>query len=856
MRQHFDVIKSSLGLNCSKPESMLKAIQDERANQLQEIESSRNQISELAGRLDAIESEKKSIQAQFDKYRKSNESSQNASSLSALNAIKEEAKLKKIQGEVHRLRTQLQSAQKELQSSEGERNRLSDMVAALQAEVAGLRDMTAQNHRLQEDLSQVQIENKSQGQRIQMLESNILDNQKTLSSKEQEIAILREQLSSIQTGRIGIEHEKQHLVTRLEEMNFRIIELESERDAHAKEMNSRVAELGSGREAYAEEMNARILALGSERDALAAEKDEKNEQLYGLNEELQLLANERDALLSEKESLEAENEEMLVQFGLLSEEMVTKECERAKVEEELKRLEDERKSYEKTLQDAKSEGMAYREQLEDERRQHEEQLLAKDAEKNSKEKELENHLQIAHRRSQEYESQLHMSEEKLNVLLRESEDVANNVGDVDDNTKKLIEVNTALRVKIRAMASEQTAAAEQIQAMESHKLGLNGKVEDLQNLVDELIASFEAKEGKLQSIIKCIKQEKEEIGNKSLTQESDITRLRKELETSKGAAEECTALRRNLTDMENKLSEHDRLLQQKDAAAKDLYNRLQNAGNAPVESAEMEMLRDTVRDLEATISSDKTQLQELGEICDQTQQDLLRTTQELQVSVETAQQLENDLQSKRNVESTNQMLESRLDQLEKELMTARRNEMKYRNNVGGQQASKEQNGELLDELVALRRQVDSLEQEKKESPSAPSAREEAMERELRLLQQQMAQKDTQIAGMEEKLRCIDEDLNESKQQANEKQANIDELTAELEKMKLLASEKSTSQILEDNIMMSKQLVSLAHAFEKSENSRAGILESVESERQANAERLQHLTGHVKRFYATLKMSDM
>merc|ERR1712176_821453 len=101
--------------------------------------------------------------------------------------------------------------------------------------------------------------------------------------------------------------------------------------------------------------------------------------------------------------------------------------------------------------------------------------------------------------------------------------------------------------------------------------------------------------------------------------------------------------------------------------------------------------------------------------------------EQLQVSVETARQLENDLQSKRDVELTNQMLESRLDQLEKELMTARSKERNKPSHY--QKMSKELDSEMFNELAALRRQVESLEQEKKTSSSAASDRELAMERE-------------------------------------------------------------------------------------------------------------------------------
>ena len=132
----------------------------------------------------------------------------------------------------------------------------------------------------------------------------------------------------------------------------------------------------------------------------------------------------------------------------------------------------------------------------------------------------------------------------------------------------------------------------------------------------------------------------------------------------------------------------------------------------------MEMLRDTVRDLEATIANDKKELQELGEICDQTKEGLTRTREQLQSSEETAQQLQTDLRSKESVEATNQMLESRLDQLEKELMTAKSEEIKLRNEASDlkkqtleQQSSITHNSEVSAELIELRRQVESLKQE-------------------------------------------------------------------------------------------------------------------------------------------------
>jgi len=800
-------LNSSLGLNSSTIESVVTAINSERATQLQDIETSRNEVSALTKKLNDIESEKNSIQAQFEKYRKSQEGTPKEFAVSALSAIKEEAKLKKMQGDLHKLRIELQNTSNELQKSESERIELIKNRAELEAKVAGLGDVSAHNNQLKEDLSQFQRMNASQEQRISMLENNISENTRILSSKDQEITRLQEQQRSSQSDASGIKDERQQLITKLDETNAHISELGSNHDSYAVEMNRKVEEL--------------------------------NEQIDRLNEDLQGMTNNRDILLEEKESLEVETEEMLVQFGLLNEEMIGKENEMAKAEEDLCRLEEALQSQNIELNDVQNEAQSYREQLEVERRRHEEQLREKEEDIRAKDKELENNLQIAH----STKDQLRTSERRLSDLIRESEEMTNNVGNVDENTKKLIEVNTALRGKLREMTTEQSAAVEQIQAMESDKMGLNGKVDDLQNLVDELIASFEAKVAKLQSTIEETNVQKHDISNKSLLQESEIARLSQELETSKATAEECLVLRRDLTTIQNKLSEQERLLLQKDAAAQDLYNQLQNAGAAPVVSAEMEMLRDTVRDLEATIANDKKELQELGEICDQTKEGLKRTREQLQFSEETAQQLQTDLRSKESVEATNQMLESRLDQLEKELMTAKSEEIKLRDEASDlkkqtleQQSSKTHNSEVSAELIDLRRQVESLKQENRLASSVAIAREESMEKELRALQDQLVQKDNQIAGIEET------------------QQSIDELVAENEKLKLLASELSdsaTKNLMEENIELKTQLVSLAQALASSENCQADAIEKIETERQDHAESLRRMTVNMKRFYATL-----
>merc|ERR1711865_849474 len=494
-------------------------------------------------------------------------------------------------------------------------------------------------------------------------------------------------------------------------------------------------------------------------------------------------------------------------------------------------------------------------------------IKSKDNELLLKEVELQNDLQLARRKSHTYEDQLHESEEKLNVLIKESEEIAkNNIGNIDESNKKLIGINTALREKLRDVSSEQSVTASRIRNMESEKEGLNGKVDDLQNLVDELIASFETKEGNLQSIIHDINFQKADIINKFETQDTELSRLNQELEVSNGAAEELETLRHRLADSENQLSEQNRLLRQKDAALEDLHNQLDNSGNIPVVSAELEILRQTNYDLESTIATDKNQLEDMGIICDETQQELTRTIDQLKISDDLVQQLQTDLKSKEETESTNRMDKLRLDELE-EVLTSTRNEEKK------QRSEADELRQKGTELETLRQQIELFQREKTISLSSPStAAEERMKEELRSLRERIAEKDDRMSNMDQQLQSVNIEFRIANKEMEMKDQNIAALTAELGTLKaslatMTSTSSSPSRVLElssqknqaddDDVeeKMRSQIVSLAQALEHSESHRADVIETIETERHANADSLRRMTENVKRFYTTLNMSD-
>jgi len=889
-------------------------LNQENANRLLEIESSNHEISVLTHRINEIELEKNSIDIQFEEFRKSHVNSQNTSAVSALNAAKDQAKLKKMQSEVQQLRLQLKNTTDGLRNSENERTRFSSRCTELESEIARLGQLVDGADSLQQDLFKFQQVNGKQERRIEHLESNLSQNEHVLLLKDQEIANLRDFQDSNTTG---VENQNRDLLQKLNETNGKL-----------------------------QETSSRLFNLESD-------IQDKNSTLDSLNNKLSELINEKDQLQNEKESLLEETDDMLVQFGLLNEEMMAKETDAARVEEELTRLKEERHLYEDELQELRGRVQAQAEELrskditleeelrlkaeefrskEDELRTkenelrskdsaheqelrsktnelrskdsaHEQELRSKENELRSKdsaheqelrskddaikskdnefllkEVELQNDLQLARRKSHTYEDQLHESEEKLNVLIKESEEIAkNNIGNLDESNKKLIGINTALREKLRDVSSEQSVTASRIRTMESEKEGLNGKVDDLQNLVDELIASFETKEGNLQSIINDINFQKADIINKFETQDTELSRLNQELEVSNGAAEELETLRHRLADSENQLSEQNRLLRQKDAALEDLHNQLDNSGNIPVVSAELEILRQTNYDLESTIATDKNQLEDMGIICDETQQELTRTIDQLKISDDLVQQLQTDLKSKEETESTNRMDKLRLDELE-EVLTSTRNEEKKQRSEADELRQKvsdleTRSGEGSTELETLRQQIELFQREKTISLSSPStAAEERMKKELRSLRERIAEKDDRMSNMDQQLQSVNIEFRIANKEMEMKDQNIAALTAELGTLKaslatMTSTSSSPSRVLElssqknqadvDDVeeKMRSQIVSLAQALEHSESHRADVIETIETERHANADSLRRMTENVKRFYTTLNMSD-
>jgi chromosome segregation ATPase len=769
-------------------EQEMKTLKANETTLKREVNSLRSEISSLQLFLDTKEAENHTLRSEFAVLQQSHSSLQASSASSSLDAIKEEAKLKKMEEEMLQLRSEMDSTLQNRDAIEVERRRL-------EMEVSELFQRLSTTDNLQNDLTRSQELNKSQKQQIQSLADTLAVTENSLNEKATFIDTLRRENDIKQTNLMNLENERDNLLTRLEEMQTQISRFEGK---------------------WEEMQNA----FG-----------DRNATVESLQEQLRTITEERDLYQREKTLFEEENEEMLVQFGLLNEQTNEIGAELQRVQQAL----------------------------------------------DSKDAELRSHDDII----AEAERKLHASEERLRALSRDFDRLAVERSGLTDEGERLREElareNASLRDKVEELTAGQQQFSSQVSGLEAEKLSLLDSIADLHAQVESLAASSASKESEWQSMIDDLNRRNQEIMAASDQANTELNTTLAELETLKVSEQESLSLKLCLAELERKLSYQEHLFQEKDGALQDLKHQLENAGAAQVESAEIEMLRQRVQELESQEATGRAQLEEMEALFDETQQELTSTMEQLQASEDYSQQLRYDLDARLQHELTSQMLERRLNQMEQELANSQRNESRYREEAAGmrqqlaeleqelrdsahtyQQSAKEPSGQGSAEIEGLRQQIEALKQTQLESESQTGAREEIIEREVHTLQDRMREKDDQITSLRKELRMLGKDLSHSHQELESEKHHVAELSSELETLRSKLSDPAPARLLEATHdeaesmeEMRSHIVSLAQALEKSETRRADVIERIEKERQANADSLRRMTESVKRFYSTL-----
>jgi chromosome segregation protein len=797
------------------PELQLKidSLRLERDQLVLDLSASRDQLEDASLSLLSIEAENERLRQLLDENERSRKLDEGAATASQVNTrVLEDVKLQLA--ELNEQNTQLMAEQGELAD----------------------RFLQAQNH----------LGNAAAELERALMEQNRLES--VLREREQHATMMEEELNNAKVDRLGLQSQLQALEGSRGEasMNQKAMEdlareygtlrhelMQSRQKCSQQDEEMRLLKQGiANAELYhdenasllskVEELEGRLQGADQGRQSLGRMAAEYEQRMEEMSQQLNSISQERDQLLEERRMLEEENEEMLVQFGLLKEDMDATDAYVEQLEAGRSQLDQTAQNYLRELQETQQRLHDLTASLELESN---EALLAADAAKEQ--------------------------------LIREK-------GDLVTSVQELTRRNQKMEVTLKNIESE--------------KETLMVRIADLQRQVSDVTQDRQTKESRLLAVIEDMEVKNQDLSDAAHFREKDIVELQSSLARSEEIGKDADDLRLKVSTLQQSLSDCQRLLLQKDSAIEDLRIQLDSAGKKPVKSSELETLRRTLLEMEESAERDRSHIQELEHLTDETTRELRKTRDRLSASENLVSQLRVDLEAKRHKEREIEDLQERLVTTERRLEQANQDTLAFRaesTDLRGsltalevelenhrrnlQQPAKEPSGQASAELQSLRQQIEMLKQQQIASSSQTGAREENIEREVFLLQQQMRQKDTEIGKLQSQLHSLDSDLSIKHKELESKQEYVDKLSSELQDLRTQSVATRALDLTRDDAenteKMRQQIVSLAKALERSEGRRALVIERLEGERQANADSLRRLTESVKRFYGTLSMGE-
>ena len=708
------------------------------------------------------------------------------------------------------------------------------------------------------------------------LESRISTLQLEVTKKETIIALLQQ------------EHDASHLS-------------EKESSVKINDLNARCADL-----------ETKLATLDNERND-AIEKMKKIQlQTVQLNNDLDSVVLERDDLLLEKELLEEDNEELLVQLGMLKEQL-------EKFEEEIEILHSH-------LETKVQQGFADTERirLTEENIRHFETKLEELA---SKEHRDSIHLSAQHKEMELVINNLTMDNTEMR---RQLENASSVINDRTSELNSLSEENKSLTLRLHQLQSQRDRSfsdnTERTMQQESYIVELEARVHDLSegcrtqlDNLNQLRTQLKDTETELSeraadetSLLKQQISHLERIcaERDSSLQQRDLglDEMRRQLENLRGDAsrsdrQALAEMSVQIDDISGRLQASDHYSNQNLHRVKELestYATAQFDLNSTLDKLkctelicsnmvlELESMKDAsvlkneyverAKELELSYGKAQSDLQAVLDELSSTKITLLKMEQELQVAKEAyaikaeyenrIHGLQNSLQQRDQqisvLEHDVHDLTSQLSKLESELDIERKQRAK-------QSASLKEVTKTSDlqnsEMESLRTKLSSTEQ-KLNAAASRNKREGAAREEIAKIRSSVARKTDRITILEEQLKTLSVELSSSQGHLVSKESELQKLSIALEDLRaeqFATTQRVTAQVL--NVTTSKDeaessenmrtlIVSLSKALENSESERAEAIESLLKERKANTDSLKRLGESVKRFYSTLNSTSM
>jgi chromosome segregation ATPase len=795
---------SKLNSSCAQFQALAESTKEEAANATEHLSKILNEFESLQQEFAMLEKEKEAAEMDRDSWWQHSteleeslnsalqDVSVNANSLKELNRL-----LSEKQSELSILWDQQHSVTTERDQLHAKCKDMEAMVLGKAYESQELSRLMEDNQALYGQVTAVrhELENhfillKTFEERAAALEDELTDERSASAAKDETIALLQSTRRSLELSVEGASH----LPDRIAELEALVGRYEAERSDFERRAES-----------------------------LAKKEKELQEHCFAL-------AQDKSQALNDRDGLAQENEEMLVQFGLLNEQMES-----------------------------------YREQIQ------ELQQLVQSYEQTSA---------IADARLLELQQSLVTAE---NALTRNSE---YNASRPEETTKELFDLRNE-QVKL-------IQEIEQLNALDSGKddviLSLTHALDEIKSQLSgfeelraqSVLISNEREE--LRSRVEDLDVQRNELGRVVESQQETIADLMNELSDVRTAA---SSFESRVKVLEEACANREEALQQKEEEIRELVTRMhESTGSSAETTDEILNLRARLSQME-TIGQETTDRWHTLMAEHETAREELASKSTKVVALETSlERLEQDMaRADESARQQEEQQEEQISNLTNTLMDRKKElaEMTKRNASIAKEvealrsqldAAREQalaaadSGRESTEIGILKDRVRSLEEQLETSIVSSNARVESLEEEISGLKRRVATKDGEALMLKNKVEALRGEVQGSRSQVESKASELQQLAAEIDNLRReQESMPETSQITALELLqrgkgnaenvenLRATVISLASALETSENLRADAIDRLLKERETYAVSLRHFSDSVKRFYSTLHFNE-
>ena len=832
----------------------IESLMAERTSLRNTISAKDRHIVALEQKLSRLADEKEILGNQVDGLK---------TSCDDLSASAESAKLAASSNEARQaeLASRIDSLQYELQSVATERD-----------EAQKARDMTAQR------IEELEFSSASAAQQFEQDAGKILELEGLLAKAQDEIVFLRGRNDSIT-------EERDHIATKCQELEQALASASQDSDGASRLLNEN-ASLSNQIKTVQQEFNDQSIVLQNFEERMAALENELLSERHSNADKDAALGELKRELEVARANLEesAEGASMLPQRIAELEAMVCSGEARCKeLEHTVSLYTSNEQEFQGILENATSE----RGRLAEEN----EEMLVQFGLLNEQLESYSEQLQGMQELVQRYESTSRVADARLLELQQQlvfaekgrqengDRHAPSTAGEDEAELNELREEQSKLIREIHELTNATTEKDEEIFAIHSELENVKAQLLELGD-IKEYSDSMARNNDELRSHIGELESHRNELESTCTNQASEITRLQHDVDDAQNAS---YALESRVRLLEEACASRDQALQQKDSEIRELVERLnEDSGGSSESTQEILGLRDRINQMENSARESNSHMQEVVSNYERSQEELADTRGRLSSLETSVAQLEQQLHSKEEElrqrsqehESALSLMENKLQEKAKEVAELKQENATFssevetvRLNLEAEQSRVQASDNTLNtEVESLRSQIASLQVQLETANKYNDEVQESHASAISELKRSIAKKDGEARMLKHKIQSLSKSRDDARSEVQMKQDELAKVISERDDLQKQHSSKagsiSASQLLQqtkenaddvDNLRST--VVSLASALEVSESRRADAIDRLLTERGTYADSLRRLSDSVKRFYHTVSGSE-